>query len=813
MSEGQDPAELHVSDTRAPIWAKISVVWLVPLLALGISLFIAWQNYSNRGVPVVIQFTDAAGIEEGKTLVKFRDVKVGHVEKITFADDLSHVKVTALIDQSVAAFVDADAQFWVTRPRVTTRGITGIETIVGGVHIEGSWNTDPGEEARVFRGLEEAPFVPVGTEGTHIQLRAEDAGSLAAGSPILYKRIDVGQIDKIELADDGDHVLVSAFVRAPHDRRLTTATRFWNVSGFTLSLDAGGVELDVDSLASLVEGGIEFETVYSGGTPIADGHLFEMYDDRASARESIFNRRLASEVRLSVEFTDSVRGLAAGAEVTYRGVRVGQVETLTAIVQEGMDGELSDARLLTNISISPGRLGLPDSASPEETLQFLADSVANGLRAQIASANILTGALHVELVELPEARPATLDTEAQPFPLLPSVESEIADLAANADGIISRVNNLPVEELMSSAIDLMHSMERLVSDQAAQGTPEAIVALLEDTRALVNSDEVQAIPKGLNKSLREVNAMLDEINQGAAIANLVATLGEARATAEAINASTEALPALLANLDALTASLAAVPYTDLASDAGRTLRSAEDFLNSEHARAIPAEAAALLSDLRALIASPPLQQAPADLQNALARVNALLESFEEMGAVDGLGAAIKSAERAARSIETASADLPDLLANVEALAETAAALPLDQLIASATGLVETADGLIGSDEAKALPPALTATLAEIERLLATLREGDAAANLNTALSSAATASDAIALAVQDLPALSQRLTRLADQAGATLGAYGGSSEFNYQTRSALREIQGAAEAVASLARAIERRPNSILTGR
>ncbi|MEO0914110.1 MAG: MlaD family protein, partial [Pseudomonadota bacterium] len=601
-------------DRRPPIWARVSVVWLIPLLALVISLFVAWQNYANRGVAIRITFQDAAGIDAGKTVIKFRDVDIGLVESIGFSSDIQTVIVTARVDKTVAPYLDEDAVFWVARPRVTTRGISEIDTIVSGVFIEGSWDSAAGDARTDFVGLEVAPLVRVGEPGTFFRLRAPDAGSLAAGAPILYKGIDVGQIESLQLADTGDHVVVDAFVRQPHDRRLTTATRFWNLSGFTLSLNTGGVELDVDSLASLVEGGIGFETVYSGGTPIRDGHVFELFANEASARESIFNRRLASEVRLSIAFDGSVQGLTAGAPVVFRGVAVGEVENLTATVIEDEDGTLSDVELLTNIIISPGRLGLPDTSTPEQTIDFLSDGVENGLRARIASANILTGALLVELVEEPEALPASLDRDAQPFPLLPSTESDIADFTASAEGVLERLNALPVEDLMFSAVSLMQSLERLASDEAAQGTPEAIVALLEDTRRLVNSSDVQAIPTDLRRGIAAINGLLDEINRGGAAATLLAALEETRAAAADINLATDQLPQLLQGLEDLTAKANALPVEAVLQDTQSLLRSTDTLVSSAEVAEIPKAVADLLEEARALIASDATQAVPVALQ-------------------------------------------------------------------------------------------------------------------------------------------------------------------------------------------------------
>ncbi len=414
---------MQVEDRPPPLWRRVSVVWLVPLLAVVVSLAVAWQSLSERGVLVTISFEETAGIVAGKTAVKFRDVDVGLVEDLAFSADLSSVLVSARIRKEIAPFLDDDASFWIARPRVSPRGISELDTIVSGVYIEGSWDGTPEAAIVDFVGLETAPEVRPNSAGTSVRLSAPDAGSLAAGAPILFRGIEVGQIERVSLAETGASVIVDAFVAAPHDQRLTTATRFWNLSGFSVSLDTSGVTLDVDSLASLVEGGLGFDIVYSGGGPIPEEQIFQIFTDERAARESVFNQRLQQELRLSIEFDDQIQGLQAGDPVQFRGLRVGEVESLTITALEEADGSPADVRLLTNIVINPGRLGLPGQAGREAALDYIEAAVAGGLRARVGVTSMLTGALVVELAEMPEAAPAAFLRDARPHPQLPHVAS------------------------------------------------------------------------------------------------------------------------------------------------------------------------------------------------------------------------------------------------------------------------------------------------------------------------------------------------------------------------------------------------------
>ncbi|WP_296424894.1 MlaD family protein [Yoonia sp.] len=689
------PAPLDVRPVKQRIWRRLSLVWLVPVVALSVSLWAAWQNYLDRGTLITITFENAAGITASETVIKYRDVTIGAVESVEFAPGLSDLLVHARIDKTVAPYLDDDAQFWVVRPDVSVRGITGLDTVLSGVYIEGNWDTEADVAQYEFTGLEQPVLTRAGERGTHIVLRANDGGAVSAGAPVLHKGLEVGYLEKPELSFDGNQVVVSAFIESPYDRRITTSTRFWDTSGFSVSFGAGGVSLDVNSLASLIEGGIAFDTVVSGGQPIRDGHIFDIFPDRETARDSLFADPNAEVVKVAVLFAQSVSGLSKGSEVRFQGIRIGEVSELSAIVVG--EGETADVRLQAVLSIEPNRLGMGAQATPEDAIALLSDFVIRGLRARMVTGNILSGSLVVELVQIEDALPAIMTFTSGAYPVIPTTQSQISDVAATAEGVLARINALPVEELMDGAIDLMDSLERLANDDATVAAPASLVALLDEARALVASDDIQAVPRDLRKTI---------------------------------------------------------------------------------------------NDLDALIAS----AADADL----------------VGDLDG---ALAVATAAAANVEAATRNLPAITAQIEALTAKANSLEFEALVTTATQTLASIDSLIGSDSAAALPGSLNGALDEMRVFLAEVRAGGAIENVNAALASANEAALAIEEAVSTLPALSAQAGRLVAQTEAVIESYSERSRFSAETLATMRDIQAAADAVSALSRAIQRNPNSLLTGR
>lgn len=635
-------AELDVRPVKRRLWQRLSLVWLVPIAALTISLWAAWQNYADRGTLITISFENASGISAGETTIKFRDVTIGEVEDVEFSEGLTDVLIHARIDKAVAPFLDDDAQFWVVRPDVSVRGITGLETVLSGVFIEGNWDTDADVAQIQFTGLEQPNLTRASQRGTHIVLRADDGGSISAGAPILHKGIEVGYLETPQLSFDGNQVVVNAFIESPYDRRVTSSTRFWDTSGFSVSFGASGVSLDVNSLASLIEGGIEFDTVVSGGGVIRDGHRFDIFPDEQSARDSLFTDPDAEVLEVAVLFEESVSGLTTGSEVRFQGIRIGEVSNLSAIVVG--EAENAQVRLQTVLAIEPSRLGLGAGASIDEALALLSDFVTRGMRARMVTGNILAGTLLVELVTLEDVLPAIMNLTSGDYPVIPTTDSQISDVAATAEGLLARINALPVEDLMDGAIDMMDSIERLANDDATRGVPASLVALADETRALVQSQDLQAIPGDLRQVIGELNALVAEVDETGLIADFDLAVATASAAAENIEIATRNLPDITAEIEALTTKANSLEFEALVRSAAATLDSIDSFIGTEDAVALPTS-----------------------LNGALDEMRSFLETVREGGAIENVNAALASANEAARAVEDAVGTLPALAARANQL--------------------------------------------------------------------------------------------------------------------------------------------------
>jgi paraquat-inducible protein B len=478
---------------------RIPAIWVIPIFAAVVAIGIAIHSILSEGPTITIYFKAAQGLEAGKTVIKYKDVNIGQVSAVQLADDYSRVKVTAKITKSAGGLMVEDAKFWVVQPRITLSGVSGLGTLLSGNYIGFEVGTSK-QERRTFNGLEVAPVIAMEQPGRHFVLKADDLGSLGVGSPIYYRRLQVGQVIAYELAPDGKTVRIRVFVDAPYDRYVTPETRFWNASGLNVSVGAGGVDVRTQSLVSVLIGGLAFERppFALDDKPAPAETVFKLYNDQATAMK----QPDAISQRYVLYFSESLRGLSAGAPVTLLGLAAGEVtdvgfdiDPTTGRLRGRVELVAYPERLIARLHARQSIEGQSMVQKKEQRHAFLEKLVEKrGLRAQLRSGNLLTGQLYVALEFFPDAPPAVVDWSAK-TPVVPTVPSTLPDVEAKLTGILAKLDKLPYEaigkELKSSLVTLNQTLKtanKAVADLNAQVTPDLRRTLASADRVLKNTD-------------------------------------------------------------------------------------------------------------------------------------------------------------------------------------------------------------------------------------------------------------------------------------------------------------------------------------
>ena len=467
-----------------------SLIWLIPIVAALVGITLVAKILIDRGPEVVLTFKTAEGLEAGKTAVKYKDVQIGTVQSIRLARDRSHVRVLVQLNKEAAGFTAEDTRFWVVRPRLDTSGISGLGTLLSGAYI----GADPGTaEAKSgeFSGLELPPIVTRDASGRQYLLRASDIGSLDIGSPVYFRRIKVGQIASYELDGDGRGVTLRVFVNAPYDKFVGANTRFWHASGLDVQLNASGVTLRTQSLATILLGGIAFRAPEDEMGPLAgENSAFALAEDETTAMK----RPDGPSQTMLLYFNQSLRGLSPGAAVDFRGVVIGEVKSIGV----EFDRAEREFRMPVLVQIYPERLrrqaahaGDESRAAQLERLQFM---IGKGLRAQLRTGNLLTGQVYVAIDFFPKEPVVKVDYSKTPFEL-PTVANSLDEIQSQVQEIATKLNKVPFEQIgadlrtsLATLNKTLTGAEQLTKSLNNDVTPE-IAAAMKDARKTLNSAE------------------------------------------------------------------------------------------------------------------------------------------------------------------------------------------------------------------------------------------------------------------------------------------------------------------------------------
>lgn len=497
QDEADDSAEgLPLPEkVRQRNWVS-SLIWLIPILAAVIGVSLMVQTWVQRGPEITITFRSGEGIEAGKTKVKYKEVEIGTVQSIALSEDRTHVLVTVRLKKEAKSFTAADSRFWVVRPRVSGLQVSGLATLLFGAYI----GADAGISTELtdkFVGLETPPIVTRDISGKQYLLNAADMGSLDIGSPVYFRRIKVGQVTAYDLDDNGKGVIIRIFINSPYDKFVGINTRFWHASGIDMQINAEGLTLKSESLTTVLLGGLSFQSPDdNSGPPAKENTAFVLAENQTEALKGPDGEA----VMILLNFKQSVRGLRPGADADFRGLVLGQVKSI-GIEYDPKQQEFS-IRVL--VQIYPERLGRryaeyrkESKYTAQQRLQFMID---RGLRAQLRTANILTGQLYVAFDFFPKFAATKRDVsrskanvdDAHALLELPTIPRSAEEIQTQISEIALKLSKVPFDQIGS---ELQESLKIL------QGTLNSVGQLAEK----LNND----VAPEMAMAMRDVRDTLD----------------------------------------------------------------------------------------------------------------------------------------------------------------------------------------------------------------------------------------------------------------------------------------------------------------
>jgi paraquat-inducible protein B len=464
MSEYDQHAEERRSEP--PPEAKVHLakwspwVWIVPALAI---FFAGWLvvRYGFGGGDITVRFADARGLDRYSP-VRFRGAKVGTVQKITIDENLRQVVVRISMDASMNHALRKGTKFWIVEPGLESGG---IGSLLGGTYVgiaPGEGQTE--ENIRSFSGQEFAPVLTPPEAGRTYILEARGLGSIAVGSPVLFRGMRVGRVLGAEYDDKGGITAVHTFVVQRFASEVRRNTRFWRGGGLNVSLGGGGLSLGGASIGSLLTAPIAFYTPeVLGGDEVAAGSHFELYDSESAAIAAADGPHMT----YMTYFPGSIKGLTAGSSVQMKGVEIGHIREVklryvpeSATLETPVTFEI-DPRLM-QIDVGPSMTREQLRVEMNDVLQRL---VQKGMRATLSTSLVLPGASGISLDVVASPGSARLVTTTDP-PIVPaaSAGTGIEGALSAINDVAGRIRNIPIEEISGHLRSTAQRLDTLVHD-------------------------------------------------------------------------------------------------------------------------------------------------------------------------------------------------------------------------------------------------------------------------------------------------------------------------------------------------------------
>ena len=480
---------------------RIPLVWIVPILTVLIAAWLAWDTFSKRGPVITVAFDTAAGLTAGQSQLKYRNVVMGTVKSITIPPDLSKVLVTIETVKEAEPLLTDKTTFWVVKPQLFAGNVSGLETILSGSYIGMRPSTDKGTPTRSFVGQEDPPILQASVKGTVFRLDTARLGSISLGAPIFFRDIEVGTVLGWDLHDLASRVAIHAFVRAPFDRYVRDDSNFWNASGLSVSLGANGISIQMESLRAILLGGIAFDTAHDSTAPISKAdHRFKLYASIEEAKSAGFGQ----QIKLISMFPGSVAGVTEGADVTFHGLKIGEVTRVGLVYDPKQDRVVAPI----HYRVEAGRISNLAKAQGLEPVNIAEEMIHRGLRATLQAPSLISNSKIISLQVVPDAARGELEKIGDHY-VIPAAEIGGFDsITASASELLSKINRIDFDKIGNSLLGAATGIEQTVNGPQIKATLAALEKAMIDVQDIAAKLDKDATPA--LKRLPEIAAQLQE---------------------------------------------------------------------------------------------------------------------------------------------------------------------------------------------------------------------------------------------------------------------------------------------------------------
>jgi len=526
-------------------------IWIVPFIAFLISLWLIYQHYSKLGPEIKIKFNDSSRLVAGQSVIKYRNVPIGKVAKIELSKDGKGVVIVASIDKSAEDYLNNSTKFWIVKPEVDYSGVSGLDTLISGSYID--TYAKKGEYSKyVYDG--QSKRYRDKNSGIYLKLKYNGTVGVKVGTPINYRNVEVGSIEKVTLNSDHQTIDITLFIDRDYKELVNSSTKFWIESFAKIGIKNGQLDIKLSSVFShLAFGGISFETkfdkIYSGDI---SKMTYKLYLDKDEIQANDMSLDKPVIYRFAFQFNGMISGFRNGAIIKYQGFELGRVDTINV----GFDRKSKSMTAIAQADIDTSLF----ADSQHKGIENIAYEVSRGLKARLEAENQLVDTKFINLIYTDDNH-TKINIEEQyitmMFPVDNNKKSDIIvglnkftdklnalDLTALMHdsrgairdiGNLAKVNTDPLLEMLNTVkktsenIDeTLQKIDKITSDKSMQKMPENINKAIDDlaktlkaTKSLLKGyrsnslfgDKVSQMLKEINRSSQETKRLLKKLNK------------------------------------------------------------------------------------------------------------------------------------------------------------------------------------------------------------------------------------------------------------------------------------------------------------
>ena len=475
-------------------------IWIVPIIAFLITISLAYQHFSQMGKEIRIYFDSSSGLKI-KSKVQYRNVAIGEVTKILLDDDSEGVVVVVRMDKGTKKYLNNKTEFWIVKPEVDSSGISGLETLISGAYI-GLYTQKDKSFKKIFQGLNkphksrgDGIYYTLTTNKTHI--------NVSKNSPVFYKNIEVGRIDKVEL-DDNMRMNIVILIENRYTKYINISSKFWIRSALDINFENSNLNINLAPIGDILKGGLEFSTNFNiEEIEIPKDYRFALYQSRSASLNKKLGVGGTYIKRFIMEFDDKMSNINQYASVKFNDYIIGEVTRIE------FNYDIKDKKIKTKLETT-----IDTSAFYDKNIRYkdgfdnLKDAVIMGLRARVDTENPITNTIFIDLDFVEDDKNQTIKIAKNSNFIFPTYKQAESEIIKSLNIMLNKFKNLPLKELLVSTTKLIDDSNKPITNLLLEFNNSA--SLLNKILA---QKDMKRLPSSLNKTIKKLDKLITSMTK------------------------------------------------------------------------------------------------------------------------------------------------------------------------------------------------------------------------------------------------------------------------------------------------------------